>query len=73
MRLDGFWQLDCTGEMTWNFDNILPEYSNKNIKLLVANSLQMGWIKLPPHFYEASETGQDVKEKYIKTPSEECP
>ena len=40
------------------------------ITLVVPNSLQMGWVELPTHFFTVSETGQDVTEQYTETPAE---
>ena len=57
----------------WNFAYVLPERDQKSTKLVVPNSLQMGWIESPPYFCTASKTARDVAEQYIETPLGEGP
>jgi len=70
---DGFWRMDCEQGEEWNFAYILPEHGAKSTKLVVPQSLQMGWIESPPYFCAASETARDVAELYINTPVGQCP
>jgi hypothetical protein len=65
---DGFWRLDCARGEEWNFAYVLPEKTGHSTKLIVPNSLQMGWIESPPYFCTTSETGRDVAEQYIELP-----
>jgi hypothetical protein len=65
---DGFWRLDCAEGDEWNFAYVLPDPADQRTKLVVPNSLQMGWIESPPYFCAASETGRDVAEGYTETP-----
>lgn len=64
---DGFWRMDCAEGEEWNFAYVLPELGKMNTKLVVPQSLQMGWIESPPYFCTASETARDVAEQYIET------
>jgi len=65
---DGFWRLDCADGDEWNFAYVLPDPKATKTRLVVPNSLQMGWIESPPYFCAASETGRDVAEWYTETP-----
>lgn len=65
---DGFWRLDCAAGEEWNFAYVLPELTGPSTKLVIPNSLQMGWIESPPYFCAASETGRDVAEWYAEMP-----
>ncbi len=57
---DGFWHLDCEEGKQLNFAYVLTATNGPSTKLLIPNSLQMGWIELPPYLCVASETGWDV-------------
>ncbi len=65
---DGFWRMDCAAGKEWNFAYILPQAEGEAVRLMVPTSLQMGWIKLPPIFYTASEMAQDILAQYIEMP-----
>jgi hypothetical protein len=57
---DGFWRCAVNNDDAWNFCYVLPS-AQKNInmddiKLVVPNSLQMGWCKRKPFFCSSSET-----------------
>jgi hypothetical protein len=65
---DGFWRLNCAEGEEWNFAYVLPESTGPSTKLVVPNSLQMGWIESPPYFCTALETGHDIAEWYTETP-----
>ena len=41
---DGFWKIDCAAGEEWNFAYVLPELGQPSTKLVVPNTLQMGWI-----------------------------
>jgi hypothetical protein len=51
---DGFWQMRVSDEDAWNFCYVLPSLkqtkSIDDTKLVVPNSLQMGWCESPPIF-----------------------
>jgi hypothetical protein len=70
---DGFWRMDCKEGEEWNFSYILPQHDAPSTKLVVPNSLQMGWIESPPYFCAASETARDVAEQYVNAPLGEGP
>ena len=61
---DGFWRLVVSDDDAWNFCYCLPnEDPNAHLdetKIVVPNSLQMGWCESPPFFCAASETARDV-------------
>ena len=65
---DGFWRMDCAAGEEWNFAYVLPELGKCSTKLVIPQSLQMGWIESPPYFCTASETARDVAEQYVETP-----
>ena len=65
---DGFWRLNNAHGDEYNFAYVLPQEPGATPKLVILTSLQMGWIKLPPYFCAASETGRDVASQYINTP-----
>lgn len=46
---------------------LLPEPDGPSNRLVIPNSLQIEWIKSPPYFCVALETGQNVVEQHIKT------
>ena len=66
---DGFWRIAVNDEDAWNFCYVLP--SNEavkdlnDVKLVVPNSLQMGWCESPPFFCAATETARDVIETLL--------
>ena len=64
---DGFWRLNCQEGEEWNFAYVLPTPPGEPVKLVVPNSLQMGWVESPPYFCAASETARDVAMQYIET------
>ena len=61
---DGFWRLVVNSDDAWNFCYALPNQDSTThldeTKIVVPNSLQMGWCESPPFFCAASETGRDV-------------
>ena len=63
-----FWRLDCAAGEEWNFTYVLPNPTEPSTKLVVPNSLQMGWFESPPYFCVALETGRDIAEWYTETP-----
>ncbi len=65
---DGFWRLDCEEGEEWNFAYVLPNSDGHSTKLVIPDSLQLGYIKSPPYFCVISKTGWDVAEQYIETP-----
>ena len=68
---DGFWRLVVNAEDAWNFCYVIPNTQATtnldNTKIVVPNSLQMGWCESPPFFCAASETGQDVIASLLQT------
>jgi hypothetical protein len=69
---DGFWRMAVSDQDAWNFTYVLPSLqpnSNEDdIKLVVPNSLQMGWCKSPPFFCSGSETVRDIIERLMLDP-----
>ena len=68
---DGFWRMVVNEEDAWNFCYIIPS-NDKNAslddtKIVVPNSLQMGWCESPAFFCAASETARDVIQQLLKT------
>ena len=53
---DGFWRLDCAAGEEWNFAYVMPQPPGKPVKLVIPNSLQMGWVESPVYFCVASKT-----------------
>ena len=51
---DGFWRIAVNDDDAWNFSYVLPSQDKccdiDNIKIVVPNSLQMGWCESPPFF-----------------------
>jgi hypothetical protein len=68
---DGFWRLVVSHEDAWNFCYVIPNTDpNAHIddtKIVVPNSLQMGWCESPPFFCAASETARDVIASILHT------
>ena len=64
---DGFWRLVCEEGAEWNFAYVMPQEEGEPEKIVVPQSLQMGWIQSPMYFGGASETGRDVAAKYANT------
>ena len=64
---DGFWRLNCRKGEEWNFCYVWPQAPGKPRRLVVPNSLQMGWVESAPYFCAASETARDVAVDYIET------
>ena len=67
---DGFWRMAVADEDAWNFCYVLPPDQPgttklDDIKIVVPNSLQMGWCESPPFFCAASETARDVIEALL--------
>ena len=78
---DGFWHLIISDEDAWNFcyaiPNADPNAPIEETRIVVPNSLQMGWTELPPFFCAATETAQDIIQQLLKTdlplhPFEHC-
>ena len=65
---DGFWRLNCALGEEWNFAYVFPQAEGEQVRLVVPNSLHMGWIEPPPYFCAGSETARDVAQQYIETP-----
>ena len=64
---DGFWRLNCRDGEEWNFCYVWPQKPGEPARLVVPNSLQMGWVESAPYFCAASETARDVAVEYIET------
>ena len=66
---DGFWRMIVGDEDAWNFcyaiPNLDPTASRDDIRIVVPNSLQMGWCESPPFFCAASETARDVIQQLL--------
>ena len=67
---DGFWRLIVNDDDAWNFcyaiPNEDPNASLDDTRIVIPNSLQMGWCESPPFFCMASETARDVIQKLLK-------
>jgi hypothetical protein len=67
---DGFWRMAVNDRDAWNFCYVLPSTSKRNTidetKIVVPNSLQMGWCESPPFFCAGSETVRDVIETLLQ-------
>jgi hypothetical protein len=70
---DGFWRLDCAAGEEWNFAYVMPQAPEEPVKLVVPNSLQMGWVESPAYFCVASETARDVAAWHAERPIGELP
>ena len=70
---DGFWRLDCTDGQEWNFACVMPQPPGSWVKLVIPNSLQMGWVESPAYFCTAWETARDVATWYAESPMEPDP
>ena len=64
---DGFWRLNCRDGEEWNFCYVWPQAPGEPTRLVVPDSLQMGWVESAPYFCTASETARDVAVDYIET------
>jgi hypothetical protein len=68
---DGFWRLIVNEADAWNFCYVIPDIADSdhldNIKIVVPNSLQMGWTESPPFFCAASETARDIIAQLLHT------
>ena len=64
---DGFWRLNCREGEEWNFCYVWPQAPGEPRRLVVPNSLQMGWVESAPYFCAASETARDVAVEYVET------
>ena len=67
---DGFWRMAVADDDAWNFCYVLPAqtpgFTNlDDIKIVIPNSLQMGWCESPPFFCAASETARDIIETLL--------
>ena len=67
---DRFWRMVVSDDDAWNFccaiPNEDPNAARDDIKIVVPNSLQMGWCESPPFFCAASETARDVIQQLLK-------
>ena len=67
---DGFWRMSVNNTDAWNFCYVLPDKANDknhdNIRIVVPNSLQMGWCESPPLFCSGTETARDIIAYYIQ-------
>jgi len=70
---DGFWRLDCSKGDEWNFAYVLQQAPGEPVRLVVPNSLQMGWVESPAYFCVASETARDVMAWHAEHPLGELP
>jgi hypothetical protein len=70
---DGFWRLDCAEGQEWNFSYVLPQEEGQPIRLVVPNSLQMGWVESPAYFCTASETARDLAAWHAERPVGQVP
>ena len=70
---DGFWRMVSEEGAEWNFAYVMPQEPGKPTKIVVPQSLQMGWIQSPMYFGGASETGRDVAAQYAETKIGELP
>ena len=65
----GFWRMDVSDEDAYNFCSVFPYLNPVNsidyIKILVSNSLQMGWCESPLLFCSSTETARDVIKNLI--------
>lgn len=61
---DSFWRMAVGDDKAWNFCYVLssltPVENLDDIKIVVPNSLQMGWSKSPSFFCSGTETARDV-------------
>ena len=68
---DGFWRLVVNPNDAWNFCYAIPNKDRTtpldDTRIVVPNSLQMGWCESPPFFCAASETGRDVISTLLNT------
>ena len=67
---DGFWRMIVSDADAWNFcyaiPNADPAATRDDTRIVVPNSLQMGWCESPPFFCAASETARDVIQQLLK-------
>jgi hypothetical protein len=70
---DGFWRLDCAEGQEWNFCYVKPQELGEPVRLVVPNSLQMGWVESPAYFCVASETARDVAAWHVERPIGQIP
>jgi hypothetical protein len=61
---DGFWRMDCRKGKEWNFAYVLPQPEGTPVMIVVATSLQMGWVESPPYFCAATEMARDIATEY---------
>ena len=68
---DGFWRMIVNDHDAWNFCYAIPpsdhQASLDTIRIVVPNSLQMGWTESPPFFCAATETARDVIQELLHT------
>ena len=68
---DGFWRMIVNPSDAWNFCYVIPNSSTSasldDTRIIVPNSLQMGWTESPPFFCAASETARDIIAGLINT------
>eukprot|EP00957_Ditylum_brightwellii_P193227 14712900-Ditylum_brightwellii.AAC.1 len=63
---DRFWCLVVNKDDAWNFCHVLPPKNGKtmdnidDIKIVVPQSIQMGWSEAPPYFCANSKMARDV-------------
>ena len=66
---DGFWRMIVRDDDAWNFcyaiPNRDPATSRDDTRIVVPNSLQMGWTESPPFFCAASETARDIIQQLL--------
>ena len=64
---DKYWRKCVNGKDAWNFAYVLPKNKqDKEVYLVIPDTLQMGWCESPSFFCEVTETVQDVAENYHK-------
>ena len=68
---DVFWRMIISDENSWNFCYALPswypEASVDYLRIVIPNSLQMGWYESLPFLCAATYTAQDVIQRLLHT------
>eukprot|EP00978_Attheya_sp_CCMP212_P013986 scaffold35372_cov59-Attheya_sp.AAC.2 len=66
---DGYWRMVLAKGEEWHFAYVLPMHDgDTDQKIVVPNSLQMGWAESPPFFCAASETARDIADTLADAP-----
>ena len=65
---DGYWRMVVDSNDAWNFAYVLPpDLPDEEPRLVIPDSLQMGWSESPPFFCAATETARDVAARHLHT------